>query len=76
MIDLGIVILNYNTRDVLRDCLLSLSRARNIEFETIVVDNCSGDGSTDMLRSEFPQVRLAASPRNGGYAYGNNFGCS
>lgn len=74
MIDLGIVILNYNTRDVLRKCLTSLSDARGVEFETIVVDNCSGDGSTDMMRSEFPQVRLIASPRNGGYAYGNNLG--
>jgi N-acetylglucosaminyl-diphospho-decaprenol L-rhamnosyltransferase len=74
MIDLGIVILNYNTREVLRDCLTSLSHARDTEFETIVVDNCSGDGSADMVRSEFPRVRLVASPRNGGYAYGNNLG--
>jgi N-acetylglucosaminyl-diphospho-decaprenol L-rhamnosyltransferase len=74
MIDLGIVILNYNTREVLRDCLLSLSCARDVEFETTVVDNCSADGSADMVRSEFPRVRLVASPRNGGYAYGNNLG--
>lgn len=74
MIDLGVVILNYNTRDVLRECLGSLSYTRGIEFETIVVDNCSSDGSTDMLRREFPAVRLIASPRNGGYAFGNNQG--
>ena len=74
MIDLGIVILNYNTREVLRDCLVSLSRTRNVEFETIVVDNCSNDGSVEMVRGEFPDVRLIASPRNGGYAYGNNLG--
>lgn len=74
MIDLGIVILNYNTRDVLRDCLLSLSRVRDTEFETIVVDNSSADGSADMVRAEFPRVRLIASPRNGGYAFGNNLG--
>ncbi len=72
--DLGIVVLNYNTRDVLRDCLNSLGRARGVEFETIVVDNCSSDGSAEMVRREFPQVRLIASPHNGGYAYGNNLG--
>jgi N-acetylglucosaminyl-diphospho-decaprenol L-rhamnosyltransferase len=74
MIDLGIVILNYNTREVMRECLISLSRARALEFETIVVDNCSSDGSAEMVRREFPQVRLIASPRNGGYAFGNNLG--
>lgn len=74
MTDLGIVILNYNTRDVLRECLRSLSEARGIVFETIVVDNSSSDGSADMVRREFPKVGLIASPRNGGYASGNNQG--
>ncbi|MGB8646030.1 MAG: glycosyltransferase family 2 protein [Anaerolineae bacterium] len=72
--DLGIIILNYNTREVLRDCLKSLESARGLEFETIVVDNCSSDGSLDMMRQEFPAVRVIASPRNGGFAYGNNLG--
>ena len=75
--DLGLVILNYNTRDVLRDCLRSLADTRNVAVEVVVVDNASSDGSADMVRSEFldkdfPQVRLIASPINGGYAYGNN----
>ena len=75
--DLGLVILNYNTRDVLRDCLRSLADTRNVAVEVVVVDNASADGSADMVRSEFldkdfPQVRLIASPINGGYAYGNN----
>ena len=74
MTDLGIVILNYNTREVLHDCLISLSHASDLEFETTVVDNCSADGSADMVRSEFPRVRLVASPHNGGHAYGNNLG--
>ncbi len=72
--DLGIIILNYNTREVLRDCLHSLESARGLELETIVVDNCSSDGSADMVREEFPHVCLICSPRNGGYAYGNNLG--
>ncbi len=72
--DLGIVILNYNTREVLRDCLASLACPHKLEFETIVVDNCSSDGSADMVRREFPRVCLICSPRNGGFAYGNNLG--
>ncbi len=72
--DLGIVILNYNTREVLRDCLTSLSHTRGIDLQTIVVDNCSGDGSAEMVARDFPQVRLITSPHNGGYAYGNNLG--
>lgn len=71
-VDLGIVILNYNTRDLLRDCLNSLQATRGVNFETIVVDNASQDGSAAMLRTEFPQICLIASSKNGGYAYGNN----
>lgn len=70
--DLGIVILNYNTRDLLRDCLHSLQAARDVALEAIVVDNASRDGSVEMLRAEFPKTRVIASQTNGGYAYGNN----
>ncbi len=72
--DLGIVILNFNTREVLRNCLASLRGARGLEFNTIVVDNCSSDGSAGMVRQEFPEMTVIASPRNGGFAYGNNLG--
>ena len=75
MLDLSVVIVNYNTRDLLRDCLRSALESRDsILFEVAVVDNASTDGSTDMVRSEFPQVRLIASAVNGGYAYANNLG--
>ncbi|RIK31020.1 MAG: glycosyltransferase family 2 protein [Chloroflexi bacterium] len=75
--DLGLVILNYNTRALLRDCLRSLSETRNVAVEIIVVDNASTDGSAEMVRAEFvgkaqPNVRLIASAVNGGYAHGNN----
>lgn len=70
--DLGIVILNYNTRDFLRGCLNSLDQSRGVEFEIIVVDNASSDGSVEMMQSEFPRIRTIASARNGGYAFGNN----
>lgn len=82
MSDLGIVILNYNTRDILRECLRSLQETRGVEVQVMVVDNASTDGSAEMVRSEFsgtefsgnavPLVRLIASDTNGGYAYGNN----
>ena len=75
--DLGLIILNYNTREVLRECLRSLAETRNCAVEIVVVDNASSDGSAEMVRAEFvgktaPNVRLIASAVNGGYAYGNN----
>jgi hypothetical protein len=75
VLDLSVVIVNYNTRDLLRDCLKSALESRGpIAFEVAVVDNASTDGSADMVRQEFPQLRLIASPVNGGYAYANNLG--
>lgn len=75
MLDLGIVILNWNTRDLLRDCLRSVFAARgNLTLQVCVVDNASSDGSAAMLRAEFSQVLLVESPRNDGYAAGNNLG--
>lgn len=69
--DLAIVILNYNTRDLLRDCLHSLAACTGLAFETLVVDNSSTDGSAAMMRAEFPHICLFESPNNG-YAAGNN----
>jgi N-acetylglucosaminyl-diphospho-decaprenol L-rhamnosyltransferase len=70
--DLGIVIVNYNTRDRLRDCLQSLEASRGVSFIVYVVDNGSPDGSATMVRAEFPRVQLIESRVNGGYAYANN----
>lgn len=72
--DLGIVIVNWNTRDRLRDCLRSLDTSRGVSFITYVIDNSSTDGSAEMVQREFPQVRLIASTVNGGYSYANNLG--
>src|SRR5215470_5843335 len=73
MRSLAIVIVNYNTCALLRDCLHSLAEgARRCVTAIWVVDNCSSDGSVEMLRAEFPHVRLIVSGRNGGYAYANN----
>ena len=73
--DLSIVIVNYNTRDLLRDCLRSVYASQGcFSYEVTVVDNCSPDDSVQMVRQEFPQARLIASEINGGYAYANNLG--
>ncbi len=75
MIDLAIVILNFNTRDYLRRCLTSIYASRgDFAFDVCVVDNASPDGSADMVRAEFPQTRVIQSQVNGGFAYGNNLG--
>jgi N-acetylglucosaminyl-diphospho-decaprenol L-rhamnosyltransferase len=73
MPSLAIVIVNYNTRDLLRDCLRSIAvGALRCAPEIWVVDNASSDGSAAMVRAEFPHVGLIASAHNGGYAYANN----
>ena len=75
MLDLGIVIVNHRTRDLLRECLQSIYESRgDFSFQVCVVDNCSQDGSCAMVGKEFPQVRLVESEVNGGYAYANNLG--
>jgi len=74
-LDLGIVILNWNTKDLLRRCLQTvLASEGDFTYEVVVVDNASTDGSADMVQDEFPQVTLIKSDVNGGYPYGNNLG--
>jgi GT2 family glycosyltransferase len=74
-VDLSIVIVNYKTRDLLRDCLRSVHASQGtFTYEVIVVDNCSSDGSVEMVKHEFPKVHLIASEIGGGYAYANNLG--
>jgi N-acetylglucosaminyl-diphospho-decaprenol L-rhamnosyltransferase len=72
---LSIIIVNWKVRDLLRECLLSVKREmllRAADYEVIVVDNASGDGSVEMLSSEFPEVRLIQSPVNLGFGAGCN----
>lgn len=71
--DLAIVILNYNTASLLRDCLCSIrSNQHALQVEVIVVDNASSDESVAVMRTEFPDVRLIVNPTNIGYSAGNN----
>jgi len=70
---ISIVIVSYKTRDILRGCLTALwAHPPGFEMEVFVVDNHSADGSTQMVRREFPQVRLIANSENRGFAAANN----
>lgn len=76
-IDLSIVIVSYNVRDLLIACLRSIEAslaASPLTAEVIVVDNASTDGSPEAIRLRFPQVRLIENPANRGFATANNFG--
>ena len=70
---LTVVIVNYNTRDLVLACLRSLSLSSE-DPQIIVVDNASDDGSAEAVRSEFPHVELLAMPENRWYCGGNNLG--
>jgi hypothetical protein len=73
--DVSVVIVNWNTRQLLRDCLTSLvHHTRGRTLEIIVVDNASMDGSAEMVRGEFPSVHLIVNDRNLGFAAGCNQG--
>lgn len=70
---LSIVIVNYNVRYFLHQCLQSVQAAlKGIEAEVFVVDNCSQDDSVAMVQSEFPWVKLIANRDNPGFAKANN----
>ena len=73
--DVTIIIVNWNTRVILRDCLRSVyQNAGSVDFEVIVVDNASSDGSVEMVRAEFDKVQLIANSDNRGFAAANNQG--
>lgn len=69
---LSVVIVNYNTKDILRECLINL-KGKYENMEVIVVDNSSTDGSLEMLKADFPWV-LSISSENKGLAHGYNVG--
>ncbi|MCB0084743.1 MAG: glycosyltransferase family 2 protein [Caldilineaceae bacterium] len=74
-LDMAIVIVSYNTRELLRSCLRSLfAQEESFAFQVCVVDNASPDRSAEMVRDEFPQVHLIANRHNSGYPTANNQG--
>ncbi len=73
--DLSIVIVNWNTREMTADCLRSVfDGLGNLGAEVIVVDNASTDGSAEMVESRFPQAVLIRNTENRGFAAANNQG--
>ena len=69
----SVVIVSFNTRDLLRECLTALAEeSRGLNTEVLVVDNVSKDGSADMVAAEFPYVKLIRSDVNLGFAAANN----
>lgn len=73
MMDLSILIVNWNTCDLLEHCLTSIyENVTKVEYEVIVVDNASQDGSVEMVRQRFPQVTLIENNENLGFAQANN----
>ena len=72
--DVSIIIVNWNTRELLRNCLRSIIAQTTATHEIIVVDNASRDGSAEMVRSEFPDTILIANTENAGFAAANNQG--
>jgi GT2 family glycosyltransferase len=74
---LSIIILNYNVRYFLEQCVLSVDSAiKNIDAEIIVVDNNSQDDSCSILKERFPNVKLIENTANSGFPKGNNIGVS
>lgn len=72
---LSILIVNYNVQYFLENCLYSVMNAcKGLDAEVIVVDNNSVDGSIEMLRQKFPEVKLIANKRNLGFSTANNQG--
>lgn len=73
MPDLSIIIINWNTRDLLVRCLHAIEQtAGELDLEIIVVDNASSDDSVPVLRRQFPSVHLVANSSNVGFARANN----
>ncbi len=72
--DLSIIVINWNTRELLHDCLKSVFdfAPKKRSFEIIVVDNASTDGSSEMVRKLFPEVTLILNRKNRGFAAANN----
>ena len=70
----SVAVLNWNGKHFLRECFDSLSSQTFNDFETILIDNGSTDGSVEYVRQEFPEVRVIALNHNAGFAGGNNIG--
>jgi GT2 family glycosyltransferase len=69
----SIIVINWNTRDLLKDCLRSVyENSHHAAVEVIVVDNASTDGSIEMIENDFPDVKLIKNDHNAGFSRANN----
>jgi GT2 family glycosyltransferase len=76
-VDISIIIVSWNAKDMLEKCLVSISNQSNrYQIETIVVDNASTDGAPDVVKNNFPEVTLIQNSANLGFAKANNVGIS
>jgi GT2 family glycosyltransferase len=74
-VDLSIVIVAWNVRDLVLDCLASIRDAKlGLTYEVIVVDNGSNDATVESVARQFPETRVIALPKNIGFGAGNNRG--
>ena len=73
--NVSIIIVNYNTRDLTLQCLSSIyEKTEELSFEIIVVDNNSTDDSVESIEKKYPEVLLIKSPENLGFGRANNLG--
>jgi len=73
MVQVSVIVVSWNTHDLLSDCLESIMKVvGDLDIEIIVVHNASTDGSQSMVRARFPRVRLVANSQNVGFARANN----
>jgi len=70
----SIVILNFNGKEYLKNCFNSLKNQTFLNYEVIMVDNASTDGSVEYVKRDFPWVKIIQNERNLGFAEGNNIG--
>ncbi len=71
---ISIIIVSYETRELVRDCLVSIRNEGEGSVEVIVVDNASADGTVEMIVSEFPEVQVVRNATNVGFSPANNQG--
>ena len=65
--DVSIILVNYKTKDLTRNCINSIvEKTQYLSYEIFVVDNDSQDGTPEMLKNEFPWVKLIENPQNSG----------
>ena len=70
--DVSVIVVSYNTRELLRACLAAVEQSLDVALELFVVDNSSTDGSADMVERQFPWVQLIRNRQNRGFAAANN----